>query len=81
MRDRLPDAEMQLDRRGAQQLTRLHGEATQYSETAAKSQQTVKAGQAEQARRVRTAARFPELHETDTKARPARSTLNTSPTA
>lgn len=69
MREQLPDIEIRLDRRDAQTLTRLQGEATQYTEAAAKGRQTVAAGQAEQALRKTIAKKYPELYDIETKAR------------
>jgi hypothetical protein len=69
MREQLPDIEMRLDRRDAQALTRLQGEATQYTEAAAKSMKTVAAVQAEQALRKTIAKKYPELHDVETKTR------------
>jgi conjugative relaxase-like TrwC/TraI family protein len=69
MREQLPDIEIRLDRRDAQELTRLQGETTQYTEAAAKSRNTVAIGQAEQALRKTIAKKYPELHDIETKAR------------
>ncbi|MEV3896512.1 hypothetical protein [Streptomyces anulatus] len=69
MRERLPDVEMRLDRRDAQTLARLQGEATTFTETAASSRATVAAGQAEQVLRKTIATKYPELHDIETKAR------------
>ncbi|MFI7020136.1 AAA family ATPase [Streptomyces sp. NPDC050164] len=69
MREQLPDIEIRLDRRDAQELTRLQGETTQYTEAAAKSRNTVAAGQAEQALRKTIAKKYPELHDIETKSR------------
>ncbi|MFJ8856034.1 hypothetical protein [Streptomyces sp. NPDC102437] len=69
MRERLPDVEMRLDRRDAQTLARLQGEVTKYTDAAASSGKTVAAGQAEQVLRKTIAAKYPELHDIETKAR------------
>ncbi|MEU7596530.1 hypothetical protein AB0B79_26375 [Streptomyces sp. NPDC039022] len=69
MREQLPDIEIRLDRRDAQTLTRLQGEVTQYTDAGAKSRKTVAAGQAEQALRKTIAAKYPELHDKETRAR------------
>ncbi|MCS0606000.1 AAA family ATPase [Streptomyces sp. LP11] len=69
MRERLPDVEMRLDRRDAQKLARLQGEVTQYTDAAARSRRTVATGQAEQVLRRTIAAKYPELHDVETKAR------------
>ncbi|MFF5435179.1 hypothetical protein ACFY5K_34865 [Streptomyces griseofuscus] len=69
MREQLPDIEIRLDRRDAQELTRLRGEAAQYTEAAAKNRNTVKAGQTEQTLRKTIAEKYPELHDIETKSR------------
>ncbi|GAB2799612.1 hypothetical protein GCM10027073_34430 [Streptomyces chlorus] len=61
--------ELRIDRRDAQRLTSLQGEATKYTEAALKSRQTVAAVRTEQARRADIAEKFPELHEKETRAR------------
>ncbi|WOP07045.1 hypothetical protein R2B67_00170 [Streptomyces cyaneofuscatus] len=69
MRGQLPDIELRIDRRDAQKLTRLQGEATQYTEAAAKHRTTAAAARTEQARRADMAKRHPELYDIETKAR------------
>ncbi|WP_331721785.1 relaxase domain-containing protein (plasmid) [Streptomyces sp. NBC_01102] len=71
MRDRLPDVEQRLDRRDAQTLARLHGEAAKFTEAADSSRATVAAGQAEQVLRKTIATKYPELHDVETKDRRA----------
>ncbi|MGW8730557.1 MobF family relaxase [Streptomyces sp. NPDC055808] len=71
MRERLPDVEQRLDRRDAQTLARLHGEAAKFKEAADSSRATVAAGQAEQVLRKTIATKYPELHAVETKARRA----------
>ncbi|MFD7867593.1 MobF family relaxase [Streptomyces sp. NPDC059783] len=71
MRERLPDVEQHLDRRDAQKLARLQGEAAKFKEAAASSRETVAAGQAEQVLRKTIATKYPELHDVETKARRA----------
>lgn len=69
MRGQLPDIEIRLDRRDAQELARLQGESTQYTAAAARSRNTMAAGQAEQALRKTIATKYPELHDIETTAR------------
>ncbi|MFD5342328.1 MobF family relaxase [Streptomyces anulatus] len=69
MRKQLPDIELRIDRRDAQTLTRLQGEATKYTEAAAKHRTTVAAVRTEQARRADMAKRHPELYNIESKAR------------
>ncbi|WP_329564526.1 AAA family ATPase (plasmid) [Streptomyces uncialis] len=69
MREQLPDIERRIDRRDAQKLTSLQGEATKYTEAAAKHRTTVATVRTEQARRADIAEKYPELHDKETKAR------------
>ncbi|MFJ8563012.1 hypothetical protein ACIRD0_37235 [Streptomyces microflavus] len=69
MRGQLLDIELRIDRRDAQKLTRLQGEATQYTEAATKHRTTAAAARTERARRADMAKRHPELYDIETKAR------------
>ncbi|WP_055522903.1 MobF family relaxase [Streptomyces graminilatus] len=71
MREQLPDIELRIDRRDAQKLTGLQGEAAKFEAAAAKNNKTVEAVRAEQGRRAEIARRYPELHDVETKARAA----------
>jgi hypothetical protein len=71
MREQLPDIELRIDRRDAQNLTRLQGEAAKFQQAAVQNRRTVEAGRAERARRAEIAKKYPELHDIETKARAA----------
>ncbi|MFB8166286.1 hypothetical protein ACFC4B_35730, partial [Streptomyces rubiginosohelvolus] len=71
MREQLPDIEMRIDRRDAQKLTSLQGEAAKFQAAAAKNNKTIEAVRTEQRRRADIARKYPELHDIETKARAA----------